>query len=248
MGLPTSWSAAIDQHASGALDEGERRRLYVVSAGNVRDLEHPSASYPELNRTKHGIDDPGQAWNALTVGAYTDRCRITHDDFQNHSPVAPLGSLSPKSRTSMMWGQDRMGHSSQMWFSREGTTQPRAVGEIIPCDDLRILTTAWSRTGKQLETMADTSAATALAARLAARLSAAYPEYWPETIRALLVHSAEWTNQMREEFPGNDKSTLRDSCSLLRVWSAGRTARILDGRQRGDSRGSGANGSVQEDG
>lgn len=26
--------------------------------------------------------------------------------------------------------------------------------------------------------------------------TAEYPEFWPETIRALIVHSAEWTNAM----------------------------------------------------
>ena len=37
---------------------------------------------------------------------------------------------------------------------------------------------------------AATSAATALASRLAARLKADHPSYWPETIRALMVHGA----------------------------------------------------------
>ena len=43
----------------------------------------------------------------------------------------------------------------------------------------------------------DSSAATAQASRLAARAMAVYPSYWPETIRGLLVHSAEWTPIMR---------------------------------------------------
>ena len=45
-----------------------------------------------------------------------------------------------------------------------------------------------------------TSAATALAVRHAAILQARYPDYWPETIRALLVHSAEWTEAMKKHF------------------------------------------------
>lgn len=43
-----------------------------------------------------------------------------------------------------------------------------------------------------------TSAATAQASRLAARAMATYPDYWPETIRGLLTHSAEWTTPMRK--------------------------------------------------
>lgn len=42
-----------------------------------------------------------------------------------------------------------------------------------------------------------TSSATAQVARLAAMVSAEYPQLWPETLRALVVHSAEWTPLMR---------------------------------------------------
>ena len=38
-----------------------------------------------------------------------------------------------------------------------------------------------------------TSAATAQAAHLATSILADYPNLWPETVRALIVHSAEWT-------------------------------------------------------
>ena len=31
---------------------------------------------------------------------------------------------------------------------------------------------------------------------MAARLTAEHPDYWPETIRAMMVHSAEWTTPM----------------------------------------------------
>ena len=45
-----------------------------------------------------------------------------------------------------------------------------------------------------------TSAATALASRMAAQIMAAYPNLWPESIRGLIVHSAEWTNAMQRAF------------------------------------------------
>jgi hypothetical protein len=51
------------------------------------------------------------------------------------------------------------------------------------------------------DTTGDTSGATALAARMAVRLMIAYPSYWPETIRALLVHSARWTDAMHASVP-----------------------------------------------
>ena len=40
----------------------------------------------------------------------------------------------------------------------------------------------------------------ALASRLAAQIRGAYPDLWPETVRALLVHSAEWTPAMKRMF------------------------------------------------
>ncbi len=48
-----------------------------------------------------------------------------------------------------------------------------------------------------------TSGATAQAARLAGAITAEYPDFWPETVRALLVHSAEWTSTMRANLRGS---------------------------------------------
>ena len=64
-----------------------------------------------------------------------------------------------------------------------------------------------------------TSAAAAQAARLAARAMARYPEYWPETIRGLLTHSAEWTPSMRHEIAAANGKTAR--LSLLRRYGWG---------------------------
>ena len=48
----------------------------------------------------------------------------------------------------------------------------------------------------------------ALAARLAARIMVIYPGLWPETVRALIVHSAEWTEAMRHaSLPTTGKAT-----------------------------------------
>jgi hypothetical protein len=43
-----------------------------------------------------------------------------------------------------------------------------------------------------------TSLATAQASRLAAILRAEYGDFWPETLRGLIVHSATWNHSMRE--------------------------------------------------
>ena len=69
---------------------------------------------------------------------------------------------------------------------------------------------------RQLTSFGDTSAATALASRLAAQLYHRYPDLRPETIRALIIHSAEWTPQMLENgIVRVDELDLADRISLL---------------------------------
>ena len=63
-------------------------------------------------------------------------------------------------------------------------------------DSLSLLTT-YHLADRPFTSTGDTSAATASAARFAAILRSQYPQLWPETIRALLVDSAEWTPQMK---------------------------------------------------
>jgi len=52
---------------------------------------------------------------------------------------------------------------------------------------------------------------------MAAQLMAQYPDLWPESIRALIVHSAEWTAAMREAFlPSNRHPTKGEITTLIR--------------------------------
>jgi hypothetical protein len=64
-----------------------------------------------------------------------------------------------------------------------------------------------------------TSAAAAQAARLAALTMSHYPDYWPETVRALLVHAAKWIPVMRAEI--NSKQRKKDKLTLLRRYGWG---------------------------
>lgn len=199
-GRPSSWSGAIDEHASGALDDV--RRLYVVAAGNLREeLNDPTYVYPGTNILTASIEDPGQSWNALTVGACTHRVHIQSEVYEGHEPLARSGGLCPTSRTSCAWDEN-------VWpikpdIVMEGGNYVRIPGGGIDrCDDLSLLTTTVDATGRLLTWMSDTSAATAQAARMAAILMADYPNLWPETIRGLMVHSAEWTDEMYGQIPG----------------------------------------------
>jgi hypothetical protein len=63
-------------------------------------------------------------------------------------------------------------------------------------DSLDLLSTSAQIQQRPISAMRATSPATALAGKLATQLIALYPEYWPETIRGLLVHSARWSAAM----------------------------------------------------
>ena len=195
-GTPSSWSGAIDQLCSGA--EDGVKRLFVQCAGNIRD-DREWVLYPDSNRTL-GILNPGQAWNALTVGAYTEKVRAFDDNGNLMKVMAEEGGLSPYSTTSGDW-------NSQTPIKPEilmegGNLAFYDNGEIMGHNDLELLTTSNRHfAGLPFTTINATSAATALASRYAAMVSVENPNYWPETIRGLFVHTAQWTEQMEKDFP-----------------------------------------------
>ncbi|MGH8660116.1 MAG: S8 family peptidase [Gammaproteobacteria bacterium] len=214
-GRPSSWSATIDALASGY--EDEQRRLVVVSAGNTdQGARH---QYPYSNMTDP-VHDPGQAWNTLTVGAYTEKVILDTEKYPGWQPLAPKGDLSPASCTAMEWGKnwpikpDIVMEGGNMSLSPED-------GTVDYIDDgLQLLSTHREfALGKSLVSFGDTSAATALAARLAAMLQAEYPQFWPETLRALLIHSAQWTEAMKARFA--PLRTKEDYRKLLRYCGYG---------------------------
>lgn len=203
--LPSTWSVAIDAMSAGVdidagsatvellgAPDGNSTRLFVVAAGNRQDLEHDAY----LDRCDLAlIHDPAQAWNALTVGAYTDMDVLPSDPtLKGWQAVAAAGDLSPYSSTGVQlaaqWPNkpdicmeggnyihDGAGFASDHW-----SMAPLTTGHV---DVVAVAA------------MRDTSAATAQAARLASLVHAEYPQFWPETVRGLLVHSAEWTPPMR---------------------------------------------------
>jgi hypothetical protein len=212
-GLPTSWSAAIDKLSSGA-DDGERR-LVVISAGNTEFATRHL--YPESNLTE-SVHDPAHSWNALSVGAYTDKTEIVDNAFAGWSTVAPSGGLGPSSSTSRVW--------IESWPAKpdivtEGGNMalPPGGASADYVDDLMLLTTHYQPATRLFTATGDTSAAAAWAARMGAMIYAEYPELWPETVRALVVHSADWTQQMRDQFtPTGSRSEL---ATLLRTCGFG---------------------------
>lgn len=197
-GRPSSWSATIDRLAVDYADHGKTPRLFVISAGNVDAGSW--VNYPDSNATD-AIHDPGQAWNALTVGACTELVQIAEINVGDYQPIAKAGELSPFSTTSAVW-QSHWPLKPDVVF--EGGNAAVTTLHSTPYAEtkasLSLLTTSSEIGTKLFTTTHETSAASALAARMAARLMSEYPDLRLETIRALMVHSAEWTPAMRQQF------------------------------------------------
>ncbi|MDB6124754.1 MAG: in-like serine protease, partial [Pedosphaera sp.] len=194
-GRPTSWSGQIDEMASGANDD--KRRLIILSAGNVDDPDDWKA-YPDSNKTRE-VQDPAQAWNALSVGAFTNKTRITDPTLVGYRAIATTGGLSPFSSTSITWPNRKWPIKPEVLFEG-GNVAMGSNKSVFDSDDLKLLSTYFNPQVAQFSPFAATSVASAQAAYMAARIQAAYPNAWPETIRALIVHSAEWTDVQKKHF------------------------------------------------
>jgi len=216
-GRPSSWSAMIDALTSGYSDD--TRRLIIVSAGNV-DEPDDWRNYPENNLTNE-VHDPGQAWNALTVGAFTTKVLINDPTLNGYAPVAPANGLSPYSTTSMTWHIRKWPIKPELVL--EGGNVARGPNDsIFDPEDMKLISTYHDPQVAQFAPFCATSAASAQAAWMAAQIQARYRNAWPETIRALMVHTAQWTETLKSQFlPSTPTPTKKDYAKLLRVCGYG---------------------------
>lgn len=205
---PSSWSSAVDQIVR---NNGENGRVMLISAWNTWITTEP---YKDFCTTSE-IQDPWQAWNALTIGAITNKYSISSPWV--HHLLATEWQISPHSSTSVTW--------EPRW-----PIKPEVVFEWwnllrgwIEHADLAILTTNKNyQTESPIVPFLWTSPATALAWAFTWKLIAKYSRYSAETIRALIVHSAEWTKELLQQF-GIDfsrrKPSKNEMGTLLRhVW------------------------------
>ena len=200
-GRPSCWSAALDQLAYG---EDPFKRLFVVSTGNIR-TGISARGYPALNDTEPA-ENPAQAWNALTVGAFTEKHTLVDPTFAGWNPIAPVGAIAPCSRTSVSW-ERKWPVKPDVVF--EGGNHAASGNDVDRPDDLSLLTTYHRPLVRQFQAFGDTSAATSLGARFSAQILADRPDLWMETVRALVVHSAEWTPRMRAQLDAATSETQR---------------------------------------
>lgn len=181
----TSSSAALDE---SIYNGGNCDRMVVVSVGNIETTEIDATNYIESCRA-NTVKSPAQAWNTLTVGAYTEKVVVT--DRQYKALAAP-GGISPMSRTSWSW---RNGLNKPEIVMEGGNVANHPVFQTTTHSDLSLISTS-SDLAESLEPFYATSAATALAARLAARIKAVNPNLSLLSVRGMMVHSARWTKEM----------------------------------------------------
>lgn len=212
-GRPSAWSATVDSLASDDNGEGAFPRLFILSAGNTNDPAQ-WAQYPN-SVSLNQIHDPGQAWNALTVGAFTQKTAITELNTAHFNSVAPTDALSPFTSSSSMWDERAWPMKPDVIFEGGNagtngiTTDNFASLELLTTNNRPLTRLFWTTNA--------TSAAAALCARMAAQIMVAYPALRPETIRALVANSAEWTDAMQQMYaPAGARRTKQEFAKLIR--------------------------------
>ena len=226
-GRPSAWSAALDSVAFGAEEEGEPKRLLLVSAGNIDPTGvGPGYQYPGQN-LESPVQDPAQAWNVVTVGAVTHRGQVLEADPESQllAPVAAVGQLSPFSTTSIQWARHWPIKPEIVMEGGNLGRHPQNGPEQR--DSLDLLSTAASFRIRPIASINATSAATGLAAHLAAGTQALYPDLRPETIRGILVHSARWNARMLDgldPYSAFNKAQRQQLIRLLQTYGFGEPA------------------------
>jgi hypothetical protein len=214
-GRPTSWSAAIDQVTFNTSLE----QLFVISVGNVTsDLRLAGLEYPHAQLTD-SVHDPAQAWNAISVGAYTQKSTITDPNLKGYEPVAQIEQLSPFSTTSLEWEENKWPIKPELVLEGGNLAVDKVSGFVTECDDLSIVSTWYDPQSAHFNNFSMTSAATAKLANMCGHLRAEYPNFWEETIRALLIHSADWPEALKSQFIDSDSKT--NLSNLLKICGYG---------------------------
>ena len=219
IGEPSLWSASVDALTAGVAitraEDGigllgqpdpDAARLFFIAAGNVEATDFRPDYRDACDLAP--VEDPAHAWNAVAVGAFTDLVdQPDHPDFAGWTPVAERGDISPHSRTSLLFGTREWPIKPDICMEG-GNLLADGTGAFDPHPLVSVRTTD-ARDDLALTSTCATSAATAQAARLGALVQAQYPVLWPESVRGLIVHAAEWTSTMREQIEDGTGKTGR---------------------------------------
>lgn len=196
-GKPSQWSAAVDQISF------DDKKLFAISVGNVSDIlkQEKYSDYQKMSC----IESPAQAWNALSIGSYTELCDASLCVHDGVLPYADAGDISPFSRTSCLFSQHWPVKPDVLFEGGNRVIDDH--GCVISYDAFHLVTCARNFREQLFTSLNATSASTGLAGKFMGELMAQYPHYWPETIRALIIHSAEWSSLMKEKVSPLSKKT-----------------------------------------
>lgn len=196
-GRPSSSSTALDRIIAGSPTQ-EDAVLFFVSAGNAQIQK--ADQFPDMNFIQ-SIEDPGQAYNAITVGA----CTFMDTTTDHLVPVAKMGEMSPFNTTSGAW-EPQWPNKPDLVYEGGNLAYDERDGFSLSHEQLSPLSLDEDFRNRLFTPFNATSAASALVSKMAAELCLEYPAFWPETIRGLLIHSAYWTPAMlaRYNFEGNE--------------------------------------------
>lgn len=198
------------------------------SAGNTECSEIEEVDDYKVAVATHSVEDPAQSWNALTVGAFTNKFGMIEDpSYKSFIPLVEKGSYSPVTSSSLMWEHKwPIKPEIVLEGGNVGYNKDSEDFKYDNFEDLELLTTNKSyHLGKLFTTMNGTSSATAQAANLAIRIMNEYPNIWPQTVKAIMVHSARWTDSMIRQAFGDkeiNKLTKTELRELLRIVGYGR--------------------------
>lgn len=184
-GRPSAWSAAIDKICFG---KDSKPQLIIVSGGNVAIRK--KEEYPALNFTET-IQDPAQAYNSITVGTFTRKDKI--DISTGYKPLAEYGAMAPSNSTSLLFDKNWPNKPDVVFEGGNSSTDGVDVSDHT---DLKLISTDAEFKKYVFTPFGDTSGAAGLASKMAAELRTLYPSFWVETIRGLIIHSADWTTKM----------------------------------------------------
>jgi hypothetical protein len=204
-GRPSAWSSAIDKICFG---ENNEQQLFIVSGGNVDVKKH--SDYPELNHIET-VHDPAQAYNAITVGTYTRKDKL--DISTGYKALAPNGAMAPSNSTSLLFDSHWCNKPDVVFEGGNSSTDGIYVSDL---SELKLLSLDSDFPKDIFKSFGDTSGAAGLASKMAAEIRTMYPNLWVETIRALMIHSTDWTNEMLENKKLNDFKE-QDIINLLRT-------------------------------
>jgi len=213
LGLPTSQSALIDKHTFGT---NGKSKLMIVPTGNRQEgLGEIKLDYLDAV-DNYQAEEPAQSWNALTVGGYTELTSVSDPNFRGAQILADRGELSANSKVSTLWDQKKWPIKPDIVM--ESGNYISLNNEINSIDDLSILSTS-GRINTLLQSINGTSAASAKAAGVCAHILSKNPDFRAETIKALVVHTAEWTDKMLEKFDLAANKSSKEH--LLRTYGYG---------------------------